>query len=174
MGFARRWIGAEYESQLLHSLNLCWLNLQTVYADATDQPVVEEWVLYGSGHAWSGGSSQGSYTDMSGPDASAEMIRFFYSQLRAGTAWRNVVIEVRTTSHDSVNCPVFFDVTGCLFTVEAIIRFLITKVFKVISSRLCITPCSAAFLKELLCGNSYKTKRRKNVRWSNLLWLESN
>lgn len=58
----------------------------TVYSDATNQPVVEEWVLHGAGHAWSGGSPHGSYTDMGGPDASTEMIRFFYSQSRAGTA----------------------------------------------------------------------------------------
>jgi poly(3-hydroxybutyrate) depolymerase len=59
---------------------------QTVYADATNQPVVEQWVLHGAGHAWSGGSPHGSFTDIGGPDASAEMIRFFYSQPRAGTA----------------------------------------------------------------------------------------
>lgn len=58
----------------------------TVYADATNQPVIEQWVLHGAGHAWSGGSPRGSFTDMGGPDASAEMIRFFYSQPRAGTA----------------------------------------------------------------------------------------
>lgn len=59
---------------------------QTVYADAANQPVVEQWVLHGAGHAWSGGSPQGSYTDKGGPDASAEMVRFFYSQQRAGRA----------------------------------------------------------------------------------------
>jgi poly(hydroxyalkanoate) depolymerase family esterase len=58
----------------------------TVYVDAVDQPVIEQWVLHGAGHAWSGGSPQGSFTDTGGPDASAEMIRFFYSQPRAGTA----------------------------------------------------------------------------------------
>jgi poly(hydroxyalkanoate) depolymerase family esterase len=58
----------------------------TVFADAANQPVVEQWELHGIGHAWSGGSPDGSFTDAGGPDASAEMIRFFYSQLRAGTA----------------------------------------------------------------------------------------
>ena len=59
---------------------------QTVFADAANQPIVEQWVLHDMGHAWSGGSPNGSFTDAGGPDASAEMVRFFYSQLRAGSA----------------------------------------------------------------------------------------
>jgi poly(hydroxyalkanoate) depolymerase family esterase len=42
--------------------------------------ILEEWVLHGATHAWSGGSTAGSFADPRGPDASREMIRFFFQQ----------------------------------------------------------------------------------------------
>jgi len=42
-----------------------------------DVDLLELWMLAGGEHAWSGGRAAGSYTDGTGPDASAQMIRFF-------------------------------------------------------------------------------------------------
>lgn len=48
-----------------------------VRTDTSGRAVLEQWVLRGTGHAWSGGDPAGSFADARGPDASREMVRFF-------------------------------------------------------------------------------------------------
>lgn len=49
----------------------------STWKDHAGNEIQEYWKIDGLGHAWSGGSSQGSYTDPKGPDASEAMYRFF-------------------------------------------------------------------------------------------------
>jgi poly(hydroxyalkanoate) depolymerase family esterase len=53
---------------------------KTVYRDRSGKEIAEQWLVHGAGHAWSGGSVAGSYTNPLGPCASREMLRFFMAQ----------------------------------------------------------------------------------------------
>lgn len=52
-------------------------NGRQVHRSRSADSRVECWVVRGLGHAWSGGSPEGSWTDPLGPDASAQLVRFF-------------------------------------------------------------------------------------------------
>lgn len=54
------------------------------FVGASGKVLLEEWIIDGAGHAWSGGNPAGSYADARGPSASEEMVRFFRDASRRG------------------------------------------------------------------------------------------
>jgi poly(hydroxyalkanoate) depolymerase family esterase len=48
-----------------------------VFRDPENVTVGEQWIVHGLGHAWSGGNPGGTHTDVRGPHATHEIVRFF-------------------------------------------------------------------------------------------------
>jgi poly(hydroxyalkanoate) depolymerase family esterase len=57
-----------------------------VWHDAAGNEVQAYWKIAGMGHAWSGGSYSGSYSDPKGPDASLALFEFFLAHPMPGKA----------------------------------------------------------------------------------------
>ncbi|MDO5683821.1 MAG: PHB depolymerase family esterase [Propionibacteriaceae bacterium] len=52
-------------------------DVERTVVERDGRPVAERLVIRGAGHTWSGGRAGGSYADPTGPNAAAEMVRFF-------------------------------------------------------------------------------------------------
>ena len=52
---------------------------RTTHPGLQGRLLAEHWLVHGAGHAWSGGQASGSFTDVDGPDATREMLRFFFA-----------------------------------------------------------------------------------------------
>ena len=63
---------------------------KSIFHSSCGRTIGEHWTLHGAGHAWSGGSNRGSFADPTGPEASAEMLRFFLEHPLEGNAAQGI------------------------------------------------------------------------------------
>lgn len=75
---AQSMAAAELNASVSHGVSSGGISYtRTVHTDESGRSILEQWVLHGASHAWSGGSCAGSYTEPRGPDASRAMMQFF-------------------------------------------------------------------------------------------------
>lgn len=74
---ARAGIKGNYEEATQRGLSNGLPYSRTIVTDRMGSLRLEYWAVDGLGHAWCGGSPEGSHTERRGPDASREMVRFF-------------------------------------------------------------------------------------------------
>jgi poly(hydroxyalkanoate) depolymerase family esterase len=65
-----------------HQVHRQWAGLAAALGDLASPPV-QLWVVPGLGHAWAGGSADGSWTDPDAPNATARVFEFFLGTVRA-------------------------------------------------------------------------------------------
>ncbi|GAA5237164.1 PHB depolymerase family esterase [Verticiella sediminum] len=71
---------AHVESRRVPGMNNKRHSTRHMYRNPAGDIIAERWEVHGAGHAWAGGTESGSYTDRAGPDATAEMVRFFFER----------------------------------------------------------------------------------------------
>ncbi|NYT44553.1 PHB depolymerase family esterase [Alcaligenaceae bacterium] len=75
---------ARAETQRIPGLGAKRNSTKYLYRNAAGDVIAERWEIHGAGHAWAGGTDNGSYTDGAGPDATAETLRFFFERSLSG------------------------------------------------------------------------------------------
>jgi poly(hydroxyalkanoate) depolymerase family esterase len=70
---------------------------RTLARDRSGKIWSEHWLVHGARHGWSGGSLDGSFTEPRGPDASREMVRFFF-QVTEPVAPLSKLLKIQSTS----------------------------------------------------------------------------
>lgn len=99
---------------------------QSTWNDNNGNEVEEYWKITGMGHAWSGGSTSGSFTDPMGPSATQAMYNFFIAHPQGPTVTAsptggtfNDSVQVTLTANPS-NANIFYTTDGSTPTTSSI------------------------------------------------------